>query len=181
MTSTVKDKILLYRIRSQKDKAAFAELYDKYVESVYRFVYFKISNPTEAEDVTSEVFLKAWDYLTKTPDRSINSFRGLVYKIARNCVIDVYRDRAKRQEFSIEAVPDLQSSEDIASNVEINYELERITVTMLKLKQEYQEVIQLKHIEGLSIREIASVLGKRSGAIRVTLHRAIKKLKELSE
>lgn len=181
MSSIISEKLLLYRIRNKKDPDAFAELYDTYVASVYRFVYFKLSNKEEAEDITSEIFMKAWDYLTQDDNDTVGNFRALIYSMARNRVIDAYRERAARKEFPIEDAAQVPSSVNIHIEADIRIEAQKLLDLLKRLKQEYQEVIHLKHIEGLTIREIAKVLDKSSGSVRVTLHRAVRKLQELSK
>ena len=181
MNSNIKEKLFLYKVRNNKDAESYAVLYDKYVEPIYRFVYFKISNKEEAEDVTSEVFLKAWDYLTKNKDIEIKSFRALVYAIARNKIVDVYRDRAKRKELPREEAVGINSKTDLHHETAVSQDAEQLLETIKSLKQEYQDVIHLRHVEGLSTKEIAEVLDKKASSVRVTLHRAINKLKELLE
>ena len=88
MTDKMIERKLLFKVRTQKDKQAFGKLYDLYVEKIYRFVYFKISNKEESEDLTSEVFLKTWNYLMENTDTEIVSFSGLIYRITRNKIID---------------------------------------------------------------------------------------------
>ena len=83
MKRLVKEKVLLYKVQIKKDPEAFGELYDFYIEPIYRFVFFKLSNKEDAEDITSEVFLKSWNYLIETENK-INNFRQLIYTIARN-------------------------------------------------------------------------------------------------
>ena len=63
MKLKMEEKALLFKIRTKKDSAAFGELYNLYVEKIYRFVFFKINNKEETEDITSDVFLKVWNYL----------------------------------------------------------------------------------------------------------------------
>ena len=175
-----KEKILLYKVRVKKDPDAFAQLYDFYVEPIYRFVYFKLSSKEDAEDITSEVFLKTWNYLI-TSGNHVNSFRHLVYKIARNRIIDVYRERTNRMECPIETIQNVAVTADLRKIIEIKDEGIQILLVMKKLKSEYQEVIHLKYVEGLSAGDIAEILEKSYTNVRVLLHRAIKKLKELTE
>ena len=185
MNRQIKEKSLLYKVQTKQDTEAFAELYDLYVEPVYRFVYFKISNREEAEDLTSDIFMKVWGYLIDEKGNRVSSFRGLVYRVARNRIIDIYRERARRRECVVELsdmpVEEITDGRNPAKEAEVNYDVEQLLSTMKKLKQEYQEVIHLKHIEGLPIREISKMLDKSSASIRVTLHRAMKKLRELSD
>ena len=180
MSKGIKEKILLYRIRGRKDAGAFAELYDIYVSAVYRFVFLKVSNKEEAEDITSEVFMRAWDYMIDTASPAVGSFRALIYSIARNRIIDFYRDRARRKECALTDVGDIHIRADLHLAVDVGMETDRVLVLMKRLKDEYQEIIHLNHVAGLSIREIAKVLGKSSGSVRVTLHRAVKKMQEMA-
>ncbi|MFH1947153.1 MAG: RNA polymerase sigma factor [Candidatus Magasanikbacteria bacterium] len=178
MKLKMKEKILLFKVRTKKDSAAFGELYDLHVERIYRFVYFKVSNKEESEDITSEVFLKTWNYLIENKDKEVKSFTGLVYRIARNLIIDFYRQRAKKSECSIDSVV-LMANNDDFKKIEINQDVERLMIVVKKMKQEYQEVVLLKYIEELSTAEIAKILDKTKTSVRVTLHRATKKLQEM--
>jgi RNA polymerase sigma-70 factor (ECF subfamily) len=182
MKTLVTEKLLLYKVRIKKDTDAFAKLYDFYVGPVYRFVYFKLSNKEDAEDITSEVFLKTWNYIINEV-KPVNNFRQLVYTIARNKVIDAYRDRSKKLECPIENFQDsiVSDKNSVHDNLELKDNVNDVLNKIKKLKHEYQEVIHLKYIEGLKIKEIASVLDKSSTNVRVLLHRATKKLKELTE
>src|SRR3989344_2143089 len=97
---SLKQKIFLIRLR-YRDADTFAKFYDEYVGRIYRFVLFKVSSVQEAEDITSEVFLKAWEYLGKK-DIEIKNLNSFIYQIARNLVIDYYRSRARRGTVSID-------------------------------------------------------------------------------
>ena len=177
---TIEEKLLLYRVKMKRDPDAFAVLYDRYVSPVYRYVYFKVSHKQEAEDITSDVFLKAWQYLIEEEQPDIGSFQQFIYAIARNCVIDVYRARVKKMTFELDTAIELPEPGSLAERVAIGSDMERLLGTIKKLKQEYQDVILLRYVEELSPGEIAEVLGKSHVSVRVTLHRAVKKLQELS-
>lgn len=185
MQQTIKEKLLLYKVQSKKDPEAFAQLYDIYVGPIYRFVFFKLSNAEDAEDVTSEVFLKMWQYLSGEAGKDIRSFRHLAYRVARNCIIDRYRVRAARREC---VLPDVSEAEESfsdrgrwAAELDAKENVRRVLSAVDKLKEEYQEIIVLRYIESFSIREIAGMLGKSQTGVRVTLHRAIRKLRSLAE
>lgn len=175
------EKFLLYKVQAHKSPDAFAELYDRYIEKIYRFIYLKLSDKEEAEDTTSEVFLKVWNYLIDPAHKDVQSFSGLVYKMARNAVIDVYRKRANRQEFSLSAAENLSDDDTIIEGIHAKHELTTILKKLKTLKTEYQEVVVLRYIDELSIPEMAEILGKNQTAVRVTLHRALKILKKLVE
>jgi RNA polymerase sigma-70 factor (ECF subfamily) len=180
MSGTWKEKTLLFRLQTKQDPEAFAELYDLYVKRIYRFVYFKVSGHEETEDIVSEVFLKSWNYIIGNSEKEVKSFSGLLYRIARNSIIDYYRKRAGSAEH-------LAEDQDVGDAgkwcVDLNERIDnqQIIVAIRKLKQEYQEVLTLRYVDGLQIDEIADITGKGNVAVRVTLHRALKKLKEFVE
>lgn len=181
MSNVIKEKILLYKIYTKKDTDAYAELYDLYIKRIYRFVFFKVGSHENAEDVTSEVFLKTWQYLIGGSESvsDIKSFSGLLYRIARNSIIDFYRARATKNEVPINEDTDMSDNGAWYGQLGDKIETEKIIKTIKKLKQEYQEVLTLKYVDELDIREISEITGKGQVAVRVTLHRALKKLKEL--
>ena len=180
MNLGIEEKLWLLKVRTKKDQEAFGSLYDAYIEKIYRFVYFKVGSKEEAEDIASEVFLRAWGYLIEN-GKEVKSFAGFIFRVARNQVIDFYRAKGKRQEFFLD--PEMEIGKEDASfkQAEANQELEKLLFTLKQLKQEYQEIVLLRYVEEMSIAEIAEILGKSSLNIRVTLHRAGKKLKELAE
>lgn len=177
------EKLLLFRLQTKRDPDAFAALYDLYSERIYRFVFFKVGSQSDAEDIVSEAFLKTWNYINSHRDEEVKSFSGLLYRIARNCIIDYYRQKNSAN----------QTTSTDASEVELGdggkwYEELRDRVdgqqlikAIKKLKQEYQEVITLRYVDELEITEIGEITGKGKIAVRVTLHRALKKLKEMVE
>ena len=178
------EKLLLYKVRIKRDPDAYGLLYDLYVKKIYRFIFFKISSREEAEDLTSEVFLKAWNYLVENSDQEIKSFASFIYRIARNLVVDFYRERAKRvAESPLDTVSEILvvSSENVQERLAVDEEMETIMRALKKMKLEYQEAVLLHYIEELSAGEVARILGKSQISVRVTLHRALKKLRELLE
>ena len=177
----MKEKLLLYKIITKRDTASYGLLYDNYVEKIYRFIYFKVQSREDAEDLTSEVFLKAWQYIINKTPTEIESVSGLLFSIARNSVIDLYRERAKKPLVSIEVVSEVMAEEKEKESFDYKEEVAHMIGLIKKLKQDYQEVLLLKYVEELKITEIAKVLGKSSVNVRVLLHRAVKKLKELSK
>ncbi len=178
------EKKLLYRVRVHKDTEAFGELYDRYISKIYRFVYLKVSHREEAEDIVSEVFLKAWNYLIdvqRETDTEIKSFSGLIYTIARTSLVDFFRARSKRKECTIETLENVAHDGDIREKTQREQEIEVVLKHLKKMKREYQEIIVLKYIEELSTAEIARILDKSLVVVRVTVHRALKILKKLLE
>ncbi len=181
MRKNISEQILIYRAQAKRDPDAFAELYDKYVDKIYRFVYLKLSNREEAEDITSEVFLKTWNYLIDHSNKRTRSFSGLVYRIARNAVVDVYRKRAKTKECSLDQVKEYARENTLINEIELHQNTQALLQQIKKLKNEYQEVIVLRYVDDLSISEIAHITEKSGSNVRVTLHRALKVLKRITQ
>jgi RNA polymerase sigma-70 factor (ECF subfamily) len=179
MKRQLSEKILLHNIITQRDSESFGTLYDRYIEKIFRFVSFKVRSREQAEDLTSEIFLKCWQYLTQSDAPKVKSLSGLLYQIARNRIIDHYREQARNQETDVDVselqIADNHSLEEHTANKQ---EAEDLLTKIRQLKHEYQEVVFLKHVEGYSTKEIAEMLGKKKNTIRVTLHRAMKKLQD---
>jgi|SRR3989344_1717846 len=179
MTGKISEKILLYKVQTKKDPEAYAKLYDLYVKRIYRFVFFKVSSEVEAEDITSDVFLKAWNYLNA--NKEVKSFSGLLYRMARNAVIDLYRAKSNSTEVTMAEGSDYGDQGKWFLDTTTKLESNDLLEALKKLKHEYREIITLRYVEELDVKEIAEITGKGSVAVRVTLHRALKKLKEIVE
>ncbi len=185
MSSKLRDKYLLYRIQTKRDAQAYGELYDTYVAGIYRFISFKVSSKEEAQDLTSETFLRAWHYLLES--RDVASFSALLYRIARNLVIDHYRSR--RATVSLDEQLEIDIDENTSPTdkgeqikmLDINLEASAVATAMKQLKEEYRDILTLRYIEELSTAEIAEIVDKTSVHVRVLLHRATNALKALLE
>jgi RNA polymerase sigma-70 factor, ECF subfamily len=177
----LKEKQLLYKVKVHRDADAFALLYDAYVARVYRFVYFKISNAQDAEDIVADLFLKAWKYLVAEDTKEVGSFSGLIYDMARNATIDWYRKNAQAHVCALDDIVYLGDGNDLAQSVADQFDSQALIKQIKTMKHEYQEVLILKYVEELSLSEIATLLGRSHVSVRVTLHRATKKLKEIAK
>ncbi|PJB15478.1 hypothetical protein CO116_03625 [Candidatus Falkowbacteria bacterium CG_4_9_14_3_um_filter_38_19] len=178
----IKEKILYSRIKN-KDRQAFVKAYDLYVDQIYRFIYFKVGNKEEAEDLSSAVFLKIWSYLQENNIIDSKTLRPLLYKIARNIIIDHYRKINQRENVSLDKTMEqgglIDVKQDIAQRAEVMSDLMVIETKLPELKEEYREVIIMRYINELSIKEIAEILDKSKGNVRVLIYRALSTLKEL--
>lgn len=167
------------------DPEAFAQIYDKYVEAIYRFVFFKVSSRQDAEDLTSQVFTRTLEYCLKKENR-IKSLKAFLYRVARNLVTDFYRSK-KRGEVPLneeiksdpEAAVMWQADKGIEERIEGILDAEKVGEALGFLKEEYKDVIIMHYIDELSVREISSAMDKSSGAVRVLLHRAMAALKKV--
>lgn len=146
------------------DAEAFAQLYDAYVERVSRYIYFRVAEDADAEDLVSQVFLKAWENLERYQPGS-SPFAAWLYTIARNLVIDHYRTRKASLPLE-EALAIPADTELPDEQAQIRFELEELRNALQNLKTDQQQALLLKYIGGLSNESIARILNKQEGTVR---------------
>lgn len=168
----------LIREAKSGKKEAFGQLYDHYSAPIYRFVALKVNGKEEAEDLTHETFLSAWQNL-KTYKHQGFPFSSWLYQIARNKVIDHYRTRKQHTSFENLDEDILKVVGVVESNLEISLAMDKVKQAIAQLGQEQQDVVIMKFVEDLPNEEIAKVMDKSEGAIRLLQHRAIQNLKDL--
>lgn len=184
MLDKLKEKYLLFKVRTEQDPEAYAQIYDRYIEKIYRFIYFKVSSKEVAEDLASEAFLKLLEYLNS--GKSVQYLGSLLYSIAKNLVIDHYRSKERDQrviplEDDERGVYHLEGQNRLFNVAETSADIGILYKSIKLLKEEYQEVLAMHYLDDIPIEEIAKILGKKSGTVRVTLHRALKSLQALTE
>lgn len=159
------------------DAKAFGELYERHVSAIHRYIVYRVRNPHDARDLAEEVFLKAWQGLPGYRPGKV-PFRGWLYRIAHNAVIDHYR--ARKEAEPLDDRDDLVDDRpDPERQVIEQEEVERVADVIAQLLPDYQQVVVLRYIEGLSTDEVAAVLDRSNGAVRVLLHRALKQMTSL--
>lgn len=169
------DQELLSKI-AKGDKLSFGILYERYLDQIYNYIFFQVNgNHHETEDLTEEVFLRAFTAVLDKPRQQAN-FKALVYRIAHNLVIDTYR--TKKVEVDLEKVEvvseKLPNPEASLENVQLSKEL---ASAVKSLKPNLQEVIILRYILDLSTDEIAEIMGISRNYVRVLQYRALQSLK----
>jgi RNA polymerase sigma-70 factor, ECF subfamily len=164
----------------QGDEAAFGELYDCYVDGIYRFIYLRVEDQQTAEDITSSVFLKAWEKLGGYKERGV-PFRAWLFRIARNAVIDHYRTR--KETAPLEAVVNTYDTDarTVSERVGSRLEAEKVIEVMQQLTDDQRNVLTLKLVHGLNTKEVAKALGKRQGAVRALQMRGLQALAKFME
>ncbi len=170
-------------INPEEAKREFGQIYDRWVDRIYRFVYIKVNSKEMAEDLTAETFTKAWrafeaSWLKGEPIRDLHSF---CYKTARNLIVDHYRSKSRNQSVSLDAVQLADTSPGIEEKSIVKSDIEMVMRGISGLKDDYQSVIIWKYLDEMTITEIADLLGKSEEATRVTLHRAMASLKKVLE
>ena len=157
-------------------KKEFSKIYDKYVDKIYRFVFIKVNSKDITQDLCSEVFLRCWE-VYKKDDTKIDNPGAFLYRIARNLVIDHYRDKGKANIVSPDSLPIPDPSPGLEEIAFQNSDLNRIKLAIADLKEDYQNVIIWHYLDDFPIQEVAKMLNKSEQTTRVTLHRALKALK----
>ena len=156
------------------DSEAFAQLYDDCIERIYRYIFFRVTDEQTAEDLTSQVFFKAWENLDRCKSTGA-PFIAWLYTIARNAVIDYYRTR--KNTVALDAAATLASDELAPDErIELQFETDSLREALQELTPDQQRVVVLKFISGMSTDEIAQHLGKRPGAVRALQMRALQAL-----
>jgi RNA polymerase sigma-70 factor (ECF subfamily) len=181
-----KDKQTFSRLKN-RDREAFIKVYDEHVQEINRFVYFKIGSQEEANDLTSMIFLKAWNHIQNKTLKDAKTLRALLYKIARTSIIDYYRDTGSKVKATLSLDNEnhrIDVSDETMSTPErldLEDNLKLIKSKLPLLKEEYREVIIMRFINDLSFGEIAEISGKSRGNLRVLIHRSLNALRELIE
>jgi RNA polymerase sigma-70 factor (ECF subfamily) len=168
------------------DSQEFSKIYDTYVEKIYRFVYLRINSKEEAQDITSQVFL---NFLSKSQKNSkihsedILSLQAFLYRIAKNLLIDTYRQKGRialslddeNIQNLVVADPPLDSKLDEISDLKL------IREKLNELRSPYWEAVVWHYLEEIDIETIAKILNKTPGNTRVILHRGVNQLKKSVE
>lgn len=160
------------------EKECFGQLYDHYLPQIYRYMLVKVTNRQDAEDLTHEVFMSAWQNIDSYKSRGF-SFSSWLYNIAHNRVIDYYRTR--KSHANLETVDEnfVKIISTVDQQLDLTLAWEKIKNLLNQLTEEQQDVVIMRFVDDLSHREIAAVLKKSEGAVRLIQFRAIQRLKEL--
>jgi RNA polymerase sigma-70 factor (ECF subfamily) len=156
------------------DVEAFGELYTDHVAKIYRYVYYNVHNKERAEDITQEVFLKAWKAIGSCKGKE-KTFSSWLYRIAHNLIIDKLRKYQKQISHEAELPENIR---DTADRMEISLEQRDLLKVIEVLPPNQRQVIVMKFIEGMDNREIAETIGKSTGAVRILQMRALETLRK---
>ncbi len=157
----------------------FGKVYQKYSDKIFKFVYFKTSDYYLAEDITGEVFTRAWKNWDKfKPDYT----QAWFYRIANNLIIDHWRKQKNKKETSLEKTMESSSEpsydEDLIEKMSKDNKILKLNTALKKLPNKLKEVAILRFIDELSAREVGEILNLSEVNVRVLQYRALKKLKE---
>ena len=159
------------------DAEAFGLLYREHLPRVYRFVRYRVNDPVEAEDLTETVFLKVWEALPTYRQAGL-PWTAWLFRVATNTVIDYYRTHHPHQELE-EALP--AEGLELVERVSLGEEQGEVRAALRQLPEDQRRLLWLRFVDGLSHAEVASLLGKTEGNVRVMQHRALNALARLLE
>lgn len=161
---------------------AFTTLYEDHLRDVYSFLYYRLGNHHDAEDVSEQVFLQAYRHLPKALAESEGrSLRPWLIRIAQNLAINLYRDRSRKPQSTLESAGEFADSHNTETLVAARDELAHVFEKVAELADDRREALIMRFALGMDNQEIARALGKSEGATKVLLHRAIKQLEQALE
>lgn len=160
---------------AQGDPLSFGTLYDRYLDKIYRFIYYKTFSKELSEDITSDVFHKAFERIASF-DAEKGTFSQWIYRIARNAVIDHYRTVKKH--VPIEDAYDLGEEDTTVETHDVLLTLGKVKEYMESLSPRQREIIMLRIWEELSYREIAERIGGTEDSAKMAFSRAMKTVRE---
>ena len=161
----------------QGDLEKFAQLYDLYVEKIFRFVFYKTQHKETAEDIVSETFIKALKGIGNFRG-NLGTFQAWLFKIARNSVVDYYRAKKNSPTKDIEEVWDLGENNSILETLTMKQEAKKVVQYFKNLSPIQREILILRVWEEMPYNQIAEIVNKDKNNCKVIFARTIKKLKE---
>ncbi len=170
------DERTLIKRAIKRDREAFGALYDMHVSRVYRHVYYMVGSPPEAEDLTAQAFLQAWQAIERYQIRGA-PFVSWLMRIAHNLGVSHLRSRRPSAELP-ETLVDRSRDGNPDDVLQRQADGERVREAILRLREEHRRVIILRFVEDLAYREVAEIVGKSVPAVRVIQHRALNALRK---
>ena len=171
----------LLRKAIEYDEAALGELYDRYETKIYTYMYRRTSEPSIAEDLTAQVFLKMLEAIRQRRAWH-SSFSGWLYRIAHNLIVDHYRESSKESYIPIEDAPSLVANRyNPVLSAERSLQSERLRAAIRRLTNDQAQVVCLRFLERYSINEVSRMMNKTEGAVKALQHRALLTLYQLLE
>ena len=165
--------------RAKTDPAAFGILYERYVNKIYNYVYYRIGNQHDAEDLTARTFYRALHHIERYVDQGA-PFSAWLYRIAHNLVANWHRDQSRRKIISLEDIKlSVQRRQGPDQMAEQNEEKDELLAAIRRLPPDRQQLLILKFVEGMSNAEIGKVMDRSEGAVKSLYHRTLLSLREM--
>ncbi len=167
------------RVQHADLKAYFHSIYEEFADVLFRYSYFKLSDREKAKDVVQDTFIRFWEYIAA--DGEVENTKAFLYKIATNAIVDQYR---KHKTLSLDSLAedgydpaDTEGHKKMLLSIDSALALELLN----KIDSEDREIMLMRYVEGLSVKEIAEIMNERENTVSVKIHRALKELQELFE
>lgn len=170
------DERTLVRRAIARDRDAFGALYDRHVVRVYRHIYYMVGNAAEAEDLSAQAFLQAWEAIHRYQIRGA-PFVSWLLRIAHNLGVSHLRSKRDSSELP-ETLVDHSRHGNPEEVLQRQVEADRVRQAIMRLRAEQRQVIMLRFVEDLEYREVAEIVGKSVAAVRVIQHRALNALRK---
>ncbi len=163
---------------SQGDREAFGLLYERYIDRIFNYVYYRTGNLHDAEDLTARVFQRAMNHIRRYKDRGV-PFSAWLYRIAHNLVANWHRDRSRKQEIPLDDLPVASAKVDRPEATLVrSQEQDSLLRLIRQLPAERQTLLILKFVENLSNAEIGQIMGRSEGAVKSLYHRTLLSLRD---
>jgi RNA polymerase sigma-70 factor (ECF subfamily) len=165
--------------RAKTDPVAFGILYESYVKKIYNYIYYRVGNQHDAEDLTARTFFRALDHIDRYVNRGA-PFSAWLYRIAHNLVANWHRDQSRRKMVSLEDIKLRVRRRDGPDQMaEKREEKDYLLTAIRRLPPDRQQLLILKFVEGMSNAEIGELMGRSEGAIKSLYHRTLLSLREM--
>ena len=166
------------QLAGQGDTEAFTLLYERYVNRIYNYIYYRTGNPHESEDLTSRVFHRALNHIAHYDNRGV-PFSAWLYRIAHNLVANWHRDNSRRKEVPLDNYTQHpHRAQAPEASVVDSQEMEELLKVIRRLPAERQQLLILKFVEGMSNQEVATIMMRSEGAIKSLYHRTLLALRD---
>lgn len=167
---------------ARESPALFGTLYERHVAIIYRYVYYRVGNHDDAEDLTARVFMRAMKHIKSYDDRGV-PFTAWLYRIAHNVVANFHRDNMRHPMVSLDDVEPRESHhhDDADAEIDARADQARLALAYRKLPEDRQQLIALKFSAQIQNADIGLIMRRSEGAIKSLYHRTLEQLRELLE
>lgn len=169
--------------RAARDEPAlFGTLYERHVATIYRYVYYRVGNHDDTEDLTARVFMRALKHIGSYDDRGV-PFTAWLYRIAHNVVANFHRDNGRHPLVSLDDIEPRETHhhDDADTRIDARADQARLARAYHKLPEERQQLLALKFSQQLQNSEVGQIMRRSEGAIKSLYHRTLEQLRELME
>jgi RNA polymerase sigma-70 factor (ECF subfamily) len=164
--------------RAKTDSETFGQLYERYYDRIYNYVYYRTGNADDAEDLTARIFERAMNHIGRYEDKGV-PFSAWLYRIAHNLVANFHRDRSRRRIIALDDIAQWHvGEEDPEFATQIIEDKEALLKAIRRLPADRQELLILKFVERLPNAEIGDIMGRSEGAIKSLYHRTLLSLRD---